>query len=101
MNRNSPNSASADKGKRAPSVARNRPGFTVPASPFNGVKLELGLILALCLPVWLLADRLSVEPLLQVALLALFGVAAALWIGWRVRRVVHRVERGEGCDGAQ
>ncbi len=85
--------------KRGASLSRERKGFTVAASPFNAVKLDLAVIVILGLLLALIHDRLVEHPLGQLILLAVFGLASMLWIIFRSRRVSQRLmaeqERGE------
>jgi len=70
-------------------------GIRVPASPFNRVKLELGIILLLGLLLWLAADSITADADAQIGLLAGFGLAGMAWLVLRTRRVLHR-HRGMG-----
>ena len=86
------------------SLSRSRKGFTVAASPFNGVKLELALILVGAVELLLIHGKLSQDALVQFSILAGYGVAAMLWLMVRVRRIarqqalVNQVSGG-GDDG--
>ncbi|WP_123401062.1 hypothetical protein [Inmirania thermothiophila] len=82
--------------KGAHSVAPPRGAFTIAPSPLNPVKLELGLLVLLALPVALLCVRwLGRGAGLAVA--AAYGAGAALWLVWRTRRLLRALERGEGA----
>ncbi|NOZ54467.1 MAG: hypothetical protein GXP08_15265 [Gammaproteobacteria bacterium] len=52
-------------------------GFGVAASPFNGVKLELAIILILGVSFWLVLDSITNNDIAQIGLLLLFGVIGA------------------------
>ena len=67
---------SEEKGAR--SVARG--SLSVAASPLNGVKFELGVILFVGLLLVPVAGRLFADPLWQVLALAVYGCAGALWL---------------------
>lgn len=70
-------------------------GFTVVASPFNSVKLELGIILVAAVVLALVVDRMASEVLTQMFVLGGLGVIAALWLFWRTRTISRRVrEKG-------
>lgn len=69
------------------SVTRRGHGMTVAPSPFNGVKLELGLLLVVGLGLWLVHEDLVSEPVWQLALLFGYGAGAALWLVLRTHRV--------------
>ncbi|MCK5640661.1 MAG: hypothetical protein KAJ19_07685 [Gammaproteobacteria bacterium] len=71
--------------KRADSVHPKDKGFTVLASPMNGVKFELGVILVVSLLFWMVVERLTDNAFLY---LLLYGLVAMGWIVFRVRRVV-------------
>lgn len=65
-------------------------GFTVAASPLNSVKLELAVICCGGVLLLLLQERITSNSLLQLGLLAGYGVASMLWILYRVRQVVRK-----------
>ena len=83
------------------SLSRKKGGFTVQASPFNGVKLDLALIVLMGVVVWMIQDRVTSNELGQFLLLAGYGVVAALWIVIRTRRVLskHAVRQESDLDG--
>ncbi len=73
--------------KREPSLARKRRTFTVAASPFNGVKLDLALIVVVGVVVWLIHDRLIENGFGQLLFLAGYGLAAMVWLVAKTRRI--------------
>lgn len=73
-----------------PSLSRKKGGFTVQASPFNGVKLDLALILVMGVAVWMIHERVTDNVLGQLLLLIGYGVLAAVWVVFRTRRVAAR-----------
>lgn len=75
-------------------IARPRRRFSVEPSPFNGVKLELGVILVAGGLLAALHARLAGGAPAQFALLGGYGVAGMLWILLRTRRVLRRETRG-------
>lgn len=77
---------------RRASVSRQRAGFTVSASPLNGVKLELGIILFVALVLLPVVERISPRLSVQLLILSCYGVAAMLWLLLRTRRVVQSLE---------
>lgn len=87
---------SEEKGAR--SVARG--SLSVAASPLNGVKFELGVILLVGLLLVPVAGRVFGEPLWQLLALAAYGAAGALWLVLRARRVLGEQTRGSSGDGA-
>ncbi|MDQ7075954.1 MAG: hypothetical protein Q9O24_12610 [Gammaproteobacteria bacterium] len=74
------------------SVAQRGAGMTVEASPFNGVKLELGIILALLLMLWLVHDFWLHESVSQLLLLFVGGLLGMGWLIWRTQKVIKRME---------
>ncbi|HXH03293.1 MAG TPA: hypothetical protein VNN09_08235 [Candidatus Competibacteraceae bacterium] len=73
------------------SLARRSGGFTVGASPLNGVKLEVGIILLVGLLLLPVVGRVLPSLTGQFLLLAGYGVAGMLWIIHRTRRVLRQV----------
>jgi len=73
----------------------NDKGFGVAASPFNRVKLELGVIFALGLLLWLAADSITASLAEQLLLLGGYGLLGMLWLVWRTRRLLARHARPE------
>lgn len=65
--------------------------FSIAPSPFNPVKLELGVIIVLAV-VLLAAVHISItEPLVQIMALFLFGLFAAAWIALRIRMIARKL----------
>lgn len=58
------------------------------ASPFNGVKLELGLAIFIGIIVWSAADIITPLFDIQLMILAAYGIIAAIWLVIRTRRVL-------------
>lgn len=65
-------------------------GFGVAASPFNGVKIELGVVLILGLVLWLAADSITASIATQLLLLVSYGLISALWLIIRTRRIAQQ-----------
>jgi hypothetical protein len=74
------------------SVARSRE-FRVGASPFNTVKFDLGVLLVIGVLVWLLIDRMSEDLVIQLMVLAGYGLASMLWIIFHTRRILHQITK--------
>ncbi len=96
--------------KRRQSLPRKGGGFTVAASPFNAVKFDLAIILFVGVLLLIVHGSLSANPLVQLALLFLYGVGAMLWLLVRTRKIVKKIESEQsvaekmevkGSDGAQ
>ena len=73
--------------KRARSVTRPAKYFAVAASPFNVVKLALGVVLVVGALLVLVTGRLTASPATQVLLLSTYGGIAALWLIAKTRQV--------------
>jgi hypothetical protein len=83
------------------SVTGKRRNVTVAPSPFNAVKFELGVLLLLAVPVWILVVRLVAGDGRQLLYLIAYGTLAALWLVVRIRFVMAaEVKSGKGEDGA-
>ena len=68
----------------------SKKGFGVAASPFNGVKIELGIVLILGIVLWLAADSITASITAQLLLLVAYGLMGAFWLVYRTRRVVQQ-----------
>lgn len=77
----------------SPTPASTRKGFGVAASPFNGVKIELGIVLILGLILWLAADSITSSIAAQLLLLVSYGLISAFWLIIRTRQVVQQLEK--------
>ena len=73
-------------------AVRRPKGFGVTASPFNGVKLELGLCLMLGALLWLGADSITANEGAQLLMLLIYSLLAAIWLVLRTRVVLQRCE---------
>lgn len=73
-------------------AAAQRKGFGVAASPFNGIKLELGMCVVLGLLLWLGADSITADDDSQLLLLLGFSLACTIWLVVRTRAVLRRCE---------
>lgn len=67
-------------------------GFGVAASPFNGVKLELGVCVILGVLLWLGADSITADEGAQLLILLAYGLLAMGWLVLRTRAVLRRCE---------
>jgi len=75
------------------SLSRQRKVFTVKASPFNAIKLDLALILIVGIVVLVVHERLVEHQLGQLLIVAGYGIAAMLWIVIRTRRVLKKLDQ--------
>ncbi len=89
-----------DKSAEDHSVTQTRGGFTVAASPFNPVKLDLGIISVVAVVVWFAHTRVTEAPLGQLLILLSYGLLAMAWLVWRVRRISRRLAQA-GTDGPE
>ncbi len=65
--------------------------FAVSASPFNGVKLELALVLIVGLILWLVSEQLFPHRMEAFFMLIGYSLLAAGWIILRVRNIVKQL----------
>jgi len=70
------------------SLSRRGKVFTVRASPFNAIKLDLALILVIGIVVLVVHERLVEGQLGQLSIIVGYGLAAMFWIVMRTRRVL-------------
>ncbi|MCK4586005.1 MAG: hypothetical protein KAU29_01600 [Gammaproteobacteria bacterium] len=68
----------------------SKKGFGVAASPFNGVKIELGIVLILGFVLWLATDFITASITAQLLLLVSYGLIGAFWLVIRTRRVAQQ-----------
>jgi len=85
------------------SLSRRRKVFTVQASPFNAIKLDLALILIVGFVVLVVHERLVEDQFGQLLIVAGYGLAAMLWIVMRTRRVLKNLDKAvsSGSDIGQ
>lgn len=77
------------EGKPTNSVLHQKSRFTVPPSPFNAVKFELGVILVVGMLLLLIQWRIN-HVLVQFLLLLSYGLLGMGWIMFRTRRILVR-----------
>jgi hypothetical protein len=88
-----------EKGRH--SVTGKRRFVTVAPSPFNAVKYELGVLLLLIIPVWILVEKLVAGDGRQLLYLAGYSGLAALWLVLRIRFVMAaEVKSKKGKHGS-
>lgn len=75
--------------KRAQSIASARRGFRIAASPFNAVKLDVIIIGCVAIVGAAGLEQARVPNSLQLALLSIYGLVGALWVVFRVHRVLR------------
>ncbi len=75
------------------SLSRRRKVFTVQASPFNAIKLDLALILIVGVVVLVTHDHLVEHSLGQLLIVVVYGLAAMLWIVIRTRWVLRNLDQ--------
>jgi hypothetical protein len=73
-------------------LSSSRKGFGVAASPFNRVKMELGMAIFLGFVLWLAADSITASIATQLLLLVGYGLISAGWLVFRTRRVVQQLD---------
>ncbi len=80
-----------------------RQGLTVAPSPFNEIKLDLGVILIVGVVLLLVQGRALDSLLAQFLVLVCYGLLGMLWIIIRARRLMTRLarEREQSANGPQ
>ena len=73
-------------------TAHQATGLGVAASPFNSIKLELGICLILGAVLWLGADSITANEGAQLLMLMVYSLLAAIWLVLRTRLVLRRLE---------
>ena len=69
--------------------------FSVAASPFNAIKLELVIILIVGFVLWLVLNSITNNDLTHIAVLFLYSTGGAIWLSLRVRRVVRQISENK------
>ena len=85
MNNQSQQQEPSEPEQNAPSA-----GFGVAASPFNSVKMELGIALIIGLVLWLAADSITASVGAQLLLLVGYGLISSVWLIFRTHRVLKQ-----------
>lgn len=84
---------STDKSHARKSTA----AFTVAASPFNAVKLELVIVLIVGFVLWLVMHSITDNDLTHILILFLYSASGALWLSVRVRNVSQQSSDAESA----
>lgn len=79
--------------ERARSVPGSGKSFSVNASPFNAVKLSLGVVIVVGVILVLVTGRLTASTPAQLLLLCSYGAIAAFWLVHQTRRVLREQTR--------
>jgi hypothetical protein len=66
----------------------------VAASPFNGIKIELGFAILVGAILWLAADSITVNEAAQWLILLGYGLSSMGWLMLRTRTVMRRCVAG-------
>jgi len=88
------NKSHKDKIKEDASLARKRRHLTVPASPFNSVKLDLAIIIFMAFIVLLIVSGVVEDAVMQILYLAAFGIVSMLWLIFRTRKITRALKAG-------
>ena len=83
----------ADKLTEHHSLPQHRRGFGVAASPFNGVKFDLAIILIVAVFLLLIHDKLVADSFVQLLMLSGYGMAAMAWLIFRTQGVLRSQRR--------
>lgn len=78
--------------KTGRSVTQTRVGLIVKPSPFNEIKLELGIVLLISLVVLLLVEGFVSDLSAQLAILFGTGLSGMAWLIYRVKRLAASIE---------
>lgn len=82
--------------KSQPESQRQSRDAGLAASPFNGIKIELGFAILLGAVLWLAADSITVDEAKQWLMLLGYGLTSMCWLMLRTRAVMRRcVASGE------
>ncbi len=83
-----------DNSNEEQSLSRAQKGFTVAASPLNGVKVDLAVVIVVGVVLLFTHTLLSESSLVQLSILFGYGVLAMLWIVLKTRRLVSNLADG-------
>ena len=64
--------------------------FSVAPSPFNAVKLELGIVIVIGVLLLIGVDSITDDTFIQIALMFIAGASAMVWIIWRTSKILKR-----------
>lgn len=89
--------------RKASGSVTGRKGLAVAPSPFNEVKLDLGVILSVGVVLLLAQGRVLDSLPLQLLLLTSYGLLGMIWMVVRTRRIMARIarEREQSPDDSQ
>ena len=73
-----------------PRESKKSNAFSVAPSPFNAIKLELGIVIVVGVLLLLGVDSITHDTLIQIGILFLAGMSAMVWIIWRTRKILKR-----------
>lgn len=77
--------------------------FRIAPSPFNAIKLELGIVIVMGALLLIALDSITEDALLQLSVLFVAGLLGMFWIMWRTHKVLKRQIKlpptGESTDG--
>jgi len=91
-----------DDTNKGQSLSRAQKGFTVAASPLNGVKVDLAVVIVLGILLLITHGLLSESTLVQLAILLGYGLTAMAWIVLKTRRLMSKlavVDSDSGVSG--
>ena len=74
------------------SVPQNGNRFTVSASPFNPVKLELGISIIIGIILVIVVGKIASDKLQQLGILIVYALVVTSWLIFRVRRLLIMTE---------
>jgi len=88
-------------GRDVPMSDKKTKNFSVPASPFNGIKLDIGIFACIGIILLIVLESTAVSPLTELLWLAGFGLFVLGWVYVRARRVYARLQAGRYRNARQ
>jgi hypothetical protein len=91
--------------KIKPHESKQINAFSVAPSPFNAIKLELGIVIVVGVLLLIGVNSITHDTLIQIGLLFIAGASAMVWIIWRTRKILkrqsHRPTESDSNDGKE
>ena len=72
--------------------------FTVAASPFNTIKLELVIVLIIGFLLWIVLNSITDNDWAHIVILFVYSVGGAVWLSVRVRKVLQQSARANPAN---
>lgn len=75
---------------------QNDSGFSVAASPFNGIKLDIGIFLLVGIILLVVLENISISATIEWLVLAGYGLMTFLWVFIRARKILKKTLEEHG-----